>query len=120
MLHVDKRRFAPRFLGLRHHMQRQGGFTRRFRAVDFHDPAPRNAANTKGQVQPQRAGGNTLHLHAAVLSQFHDRAFAELPFNAQKGRFQRLFPVGRRGNRVLAAFLCCHSFRPIPPLRARL
>ena len=50
-----------------------------FRPIDFHHPAARQAADAERDVEPERARGNGLDVHrAVVLAQFHHRALAEL------------------------------------------
>ena len=51
---------------------------RRLRAVDLGDAAPGQAADAEGEVERQRAGGDGLDRHRALLAHPHDRALAEL------------------------------------------
>ena len=76
---VDEGADAALLLPLRHRVQRQRGFARGFRPVDFDHPSPRQAADTQRDVQPERARGNRLDIHrTVVLAQLHHRALAEL------------------------------------------
>src|SRR6202041_922999 len=52
---------------------------RGFRAVNFDYPAARQAADPERDVEPERARGNGLDVHrAVVLAELHHRALAEL------------------------------------------
>ena len=69
----------PFFCAFGHRVQRQRGLARGFRPVDFDHPAPRQAADAERDVEPERARGNRLDVHrAVVLAQLHHRALAEL------------------------------------------
>ena len=81
VLRVHKGTGGAFFLGLGNHAQGQGGFTRGFRAVDFHDPPLRQPANTQGYIQPQRTGGDGRHALALAIAHAHDGTFAELALN---------------------------------------
>ena len=51
VLGVDEGAGAAGFLGLGDHMQREGGFPRTFRSVNFNNPAAWQAADTKANIQ---------------------------------------------------------------------
>ena len=53
---VNKGCRAARFLRFGDDLQGQRGFTRRFRAVDFDNPATRQTADAEGNVEAERAG----------------------------------------------------------------
>jgi len=77
-----KAQMPPFFLALGHRVQRQRGLAGGFRAVNFHHPAARQAADAERDVQPERARRDGLDVHrAVVLAQFHHRALAELPLD---------------------------------------
>ena len=72
-------------------MERQRCFARRFRPVNFDNPPFWKAANTKSDIQPERAGGNRLDIdHTIALTQLHDRAFAKGFFYLANRRIQCL------------------------------
>ena len=112
VLGVDKRGGAAGLLRLGHHVQRHGGFTGRFRAVDFDDAAARQSAHAQRHVQLQTAGGDDLHVHFfRGVAQLHHRALAEVLFNLGKRNLKRALAVvaGSLLSRVLVGlFLCSH------------
>ncbi len=55
MFRINKGGDATDILHFGNHLQRQRGLAGRFRAIDFHDTPARQAADTKRNVQPQRA-----------------------------------------------------------------
>ena len=70
MFGVDIGGDAALLLGLGHHVQRQGGLARGFRAVDFDHAAARQAADAERDVEAQRAGRNGIDLrHRLILAQ---------------------------------------------------
>src|SRR3546814_5734681 len=87
MLRVDKGRCAAALLGLCNGLERERCLARAFGAIDFDNSATGQAANTKRDVEAQRAGGNCLDLHLVAASQLHGGAFAKSAINLrQRGR----------------------------------
>ncbi len=76
VLGVDERRDAAGGLGVGDRVQRDGGLTRGFRAVDLDDPAARQAADAERHVQGDRAGGDDRDRLAHLVAEPHHRAFA--------------------------------------------
>ncbi len=68
-------------LRLGDHAQGQGGLTRGFRAIDFHDTPFRQTTNTKSNIQPQGAGGNGRHALALAIAHAHHGTFTKLTFD---------------------------------------
>ena len=105
---------AAHFLAFGDDVQGEGGLARRFGAEDLRDAAARDAAHAQGQVQPQAAGGNGIHLHGGIVAQLHHGTLAELLFDLGQRSGQRiLFGLrlglfGRRGNGVVV-LIFCHS-----------
>ena len=89
MLRINKRSLAAGLLRLCHTVERQGGLTTGLRAVDLYDTALRQAVNTGGNVQGQRAGGDGGHIQVLVLAQAHNGTCAVLLFNLLERIFQR-------------------------------
>ena len=56
VLGVDEGALTAYFLHLGNHLQRERGFARRLRAINFNHPATRQAADAQGNVQTERAG----------------------------------------------------------------
>jgi hypothetical protein len=75
-------------LRLGNHRQCQGGFTGRFRTVDFNDTAFWQAANAERDVQTQRASGNGRDRLTVVIAHTHYGTLAELTFDLTQGRSQ--------------------------------
>jgi hypothetical protein len=76
---IDEGADAALLLALGHGVQRQRGLAGGFRPVNFHHPAARQATDAERDVEPERARGNGLDIHGAVVfAQFHHRALAEL------------------------------------------
>ncbi|MNM60419.1 hypothetical protein D3C81_716980 [compost metagenome] len=93
MLGVDEGASSAVLLGFGNDRQGQRGFTRRLRTVDLDDTAFWQTTNTKGDVQPQGAGGNGRHALALMVAHAHDCALAELAFDLTQGRSQGAFLV---------------------------
>ena len=73
-------------------LQRQGGFTGRFRPVDLDDTAHWQTAGAERNIQRKRAGGDGFYVHRTVFTQAHDGAFTELLFDlTQRCRQRFLF-----------------------------
>ena len=101
MFGIDKGRRTACPLHLGHNMQGQGGLARAFRAIDFHHPATRQAANAKGHVQPQGPGRDRLDLNnLALIAELHHRALAIGPIDLCKRRLERA---------LLICFLLSHE-----------
>ncbi len=90
---VDEGAGAALLLGLGQDVERQGGLTRAFRSINFDDAAARQAADAKGDVQAQRAGGDHLGLDGFLLPHLHDGALAERPLDLADGGFQCLLTI---------------------------
>ncbi len=109
MFRINKGADPAFFLFFGDAVQCQSRLARAFRAIDFHNTALRQTANSKGDIQPQRPGRGGLDiLRGIVRAQLHDRALAELPFDLRKRAVERLLPV-----RVFLAVHCqkicrCH------------
>src|SRR6185312_13006454 len=88
VLGVDEGADAAELLRLGHRVQRERGLAGRFRPVDFHDAAARQAANAEGDIEPERAGRDRLDVHGLVVfAETHNRALAELALDlAERGR----------------------------------
>ncbi len=87
VLGVDEGGDSSLLLRLGGDMQGQGGFPGGFRAEDLDDPAARYAADSQGDVQAQRTGGDRLHAgQYGVFAQAHDAAFAELLLDLPHGQ----------------------------------
>ena len=86
VLHVDEGSHAAGLLRFGHHLQRNRGFTGRFRAENFDDAAARKSSHAERVVERNGARRNRRHLHDGFLrSQPHDGAFAELFFDLAEG-----------------------------------
>ncbi len=94
MFGIDEGAGAAGFLGFRNDVQRDGRLARAFRAIDFDNAAPRQAADAERDVEAQRAGGNHISFNRLLpRAEFHDRAFAEGPFDLAEGGFQCLVAI---------------------------
>ena len=113
MLNVDKGHLAALFLGFGKDVQCQRGLTAGFRAIHLDDAAARHTAHAQRQIQPQTAGGNSIHLHGGVVAQLHDGTLAELLFDLRQRRSQRVllgFRLGLLGSRCnVVVLIFCHS-----------
>ena len=113
MLGVDHCRDAPFALCLGYGVEGQGGLTRRFRTVDFHDAPFRVTAHAQGVVQADRAGGDHIHLLHGLVAEFHDGAAAIVLFYVAQGLGQGV-GLGLLGVKLVGGFLygcffwCCH------------
>ena len=109
---VDVGHLAAQLLCFGHDVQGQGGFARGFGPVNFHDPAPGDAADAQGDIQGQGAGGHRVNLDGGAIAHTHNGAFAVGPFDLGQGGGQGFFLVAGRGGRGLGlrnSFLACHS-----------
>ena len=57
----------PRLLRLGDDVQRQRRLAGGFRPVNLHDAAARQAADAERDIEPERAGGDGLHVHRLVV-----------------------------------------------------
>ena len=74
-------------------MQREGGLTGGFRAVNLHNPAAGQPADAQRRIQRHRTGRDALHIHPHILAQTHYRAFAEIFLYLLQRQLQSLFPA---------------------------
>src|SRR5690554_1992869 len=95
MLGVDKGARTAQLLHFGNDLKRERGFARRFRAVDFNDSPPWQAADAQRNIEPQRAGGHHLYVVLdLVVAITHDRTLAELLFNLGQGGGERFSAFG--------------------------
>src|SRR6185369_13564049 len=91
---VDEGGNAAALLRLGHHLQRQRGFARRLRTVNFDHPAFRQTANTERDIEAQRARRDRLDLGDLRLSsELHDGTFAKRAVDLAEGGFEGFFAV---------------------------
>jgi hypothetical protein len=90
VLDVDEGDDAAAALGLGEDVLAERGLARRLGAEDLGHPAARNAADTEGKVQCDRAGGDDVHGLALGRAETHDRAASELLLDRQNGRIDGL------------------------------
>ena len=64
---VDEGADAALALAFRHRMQRQRGLARGFRPVNLDHPPPRQSADAERDIEPERARGNRLDIHRAIV-----------------------------------------------------
>ncbi len=93
VLRVDKSGGAADFLHLGDHLEGQRRLARGFRAVDFHHPAARQAADAQRDVQAERTGGHHVDILDRGVVHLHDGALAVLLFDLRQRRFERLLSV---------------------------
>ena len=87
---IDEGTVATVLLRLGNSVQRQRCLARGFRAVDLDDPAFRKPADTKANVQTERAGRDGLNIHDRfALPELHHRALAERLLDLADGRLER-------------------------------
>ena len=95
MFRVNERREAAGLLRVGDDVQHQRGFAGRFRAVNFHDAAARNAADTKCKVNRQAAGRYDVNFHQRPrIAEAHDRAVAVCLGDGRDGGFEFALPRG--------------------------
>ncbi len=83
----------PAALGVGHGVQRDGRLAGGLRAVDLDDPAPRQAADAERDVERDRPGGDHLDRGAALVTEAHDRALAELTVDLAERGLEGLLAV---------------------------
>ena len=89
MLRIHKRRNAALLLDLRDRVQSDRRFTRRFRPVNFDDPAARQSADPERNVQRKASRGDDFNVRVArFVAELHDRALAVVLFNTRKDLIQ--------------------------------
>ena len=112
VLHIDKGGLSPCLLGLRHHMEGDGGLAGGLRPEYLDDSAPGQSAHPQGHVQGQGAGGDAGHVHLHGFAQAHDGTLAKLFFDLQNGVLNRnvlicfFFRVLYNGG--FFGLFCCH------------
>ena len=90
MFRVHERGDSARLLRFRDGVQSDRRLTRRFGAVDLHDPAAGYPADTERDIQRKTTRGNDFDIHASRrVAQFHDGAFAVVLFDLQKHLIER-------------------------------
>ena len=119
VLGVDESHLAPPLLGLRQDVEGQRGLTGGLGAVDLDDAALGDAADTQGDVQRQRTGGDGLHHDARVLPQTHDGALAVGPLDLGHAGLDGFLLIRRGGRRLHGGLFRCHNHSsfPAPPIR---
>ena len=93
VLGVDERGDAAGGLGVGDRVQRDGGLTRGFRAIDLDDPAAREAADAQRHVQGDRAGGDDGDRLADLVAEPHHRAFSVVLLNLCERQFEGFLAV---------------------------
>ena len=81
MFRINESTGAAGFLRLRHRVQGKRCLTRAFRPINFDHPAFRQTADTKGNIQTERARRYCFNIERILLAKFHDGAFAKITFN---------------------------------------
>ena len=81
MFCVNKSRYAAVFLTFCYNMQRNCGFTGRFRTINFNNSSLWHAANTQRTVQRNGTSRNGFHLDFFLIAQTHQTAFSKLTVN---------------------------------------
>ena len=110
VLHVNKGGESAALLSLRNHRQRKRGFSGRFRAENFHHPAPWKAAYAKGAIDQNVARGNDINIDNFFIAKTHDGALA-IVLRYLLNREVEVF-VSRRSHFISGCFffgLCCHT-----------
>ena len=111
MFGVDEGANAALFLRFRNHMQRERRLARGFGSINLDDAAPRQAADAKRDVEPERPRRHRLDLERLLLAEAHDRALAERPFDLRQGGVERLGLV-HAGPFHEAKIWLSHNHRP--------
>ncbi len=108
---VDKRCRAAELLHFGDDLQRQRGFTRRFRPVNFDYTTTRQTADAQCDVESQRSRGDHLDIFDCLTrAEPHDRPFAELFFNLRERGSERLALFSSQSSRAFLAFFHESSF----------
>ncbi len=97
MLGVDERRDAAGSLGIGHRVQRHGGLTRGFRAVDLDDAAARQPADAERDVEGDGAGRDDRDGLAHFVAEPHHRALAVILLDLGHRQFECLSRSGACG-----------------------
>ena len=108
VLRVDEGRDAAGLLRVGDGMQRQARLAAALRPVDLDDPAPGEAADPERYVQGDRTGGDDLDRGASFVTEPHDGATAELPFDLRERGLQRLVPVADAALAATRLVVRCH------------
>ena len=108
MLCVHKGHLAAPLLGLRDHVQSQGGLAGGLRPVDLHNPPRGQAADAQGHVQGQRAGGDVIHVQLRLVAEAHNGALAVHPLDLGHGRVDGPLLIVRRSRVGQRRFLSRH------------
>ena len=91
MLGIDKSGDASPLLHLGYHVERHGGLTAGFRAVDLNDTPLGNPAKPQSDVKAQGACGDSLNIHIrSGIPQLHHRTLAVRLLDLCYGALQRL------------------------------
>ena len=93
MLGVDERGDTACPLRLRNGMQRNGGLTGGFWAVDLHHATTGETADAQGNVDGDVARRNGANGRTLILAQAHDGALAKVLFDLRHGQIQSLGAV---------------------------
>ena len=91
VFHVNKGNLSAFFLCFCNDVQGNGCLTGAFRAVQFHDSASWNTANSERHIQGNGTGRNGIHLHVGVAAEPHNRSLAIYFFQMCNGALQCLF-----------------------------
>src|SRR6476661_2537825 len=93
MLRVDEGADASPSLRLRDYVVDERRLSGRLRAEDLDDPAAWQPADSKREVERERAGRNGADRNGRVVVHLHHCAFAELPLDVPEGGVQSLLAI---------------------------
>ncbi len=102
VLCIDVGADAAVALRLGHDVHGECGLPGRLRAIDLDDPAPGQAAHPQCEVECERAGGDRLDVHLALVAHLHDRALAVLLLDLTQSHLEGLVSLHR-------GLLCCFA-----------
>ena len=88
-------------------MKSEGGLTGGLGAVYLNNSSSGHAADTKGNIQSKRAGGNSLDIYICSFTQTHDGALAVGALDLRHCGFKSLFLIGRGSCGFYSVFLTC-------------
>ena len=93
VLHIDVSGGAALLLGGSNHMERQSRLTGGLGSIDLHNAPLRHTADAQRQVQRERTGGKSFHIHGNIVAQTHDGALAVIAFDLLQNGLERLLSV---------------------------
>ena len=96
MLCINDSSNATCFLSFSYRMNRQRGFTTRFRSINFDNTTTRKTTYAQSHIQTNGTRGNNINLFNVIITHFHNGTTTMILFNFIHRQLKRFQLFGRR------------------------